>query len=143
MKQIHWILPLALALLLGGCQAKGDVAGYAADIKKAQEIAVIPYGATQETETLTEEAEIEAFAQGLALETWAWKPLPDQAEALGSFRFSQAGTQQLWQAAPGKLRPVGDLTLYRGGYVRLSLHHLALDFSIGADAAAYLEGFFA
>mgnify|MGYP005948530675 CR=1 FL=1 len=138
-----WIWFLVFMLLSGGCQVREDAAGYGADIKKAQEIAVIPFGETQETKVLTEEAEIEAFAQGLGLGTWAWKPLPDQAEALGSFRFSQAGTQQLWQAAPGKLRPVGDLTLYRGGYVRLSLHHLALDFAIGADAAAYLAGYLA
>lgn len=142
MKKSRCILLLALALLLGGCQGEGDAAGYAADIKKAQEIAVIPYGETQETKTLKEEAEIEAFVQGIALETWTCAPLPDQAEALGTFRFSQTETQKLWQAAPGKPRPVGALTLYSGGYVRLSLGDLTMDFAIGDDAAAYLEGFF-
>lgn len=82
-----WIWFLVFMLLSGGCQVREDAAGYGADIKKAQEIAVIPFGETQETKVLTEEAEIEAFAQGLELETWVWKPLPDQAATLGTFCF--------------------------------------------------------
>lgn len=138
-----WIWFLVFMLLSGGCQVREDAAGYGADIKKAQEIAVIPFGETQETKVLTEEAEIEAFAQGLELETWVWKPLPDQAATLGTFCFSQAETQKLWQSSPEKLRQVGVLTLYAGGYVRLTLHDLTLDFAIGADAAAHLARYLA
>ena len=138
-----WIWFLVFMLLSGGCQVREDAAGYGADIKKAQEIAVIPFGETQETKVLTEEAEIEAFAQGLELETWVWKPLPDQAATLGTFCFSQAETQKLWQSSPEKLRQVGVLTLYAGGYVRLTLHDLPLDFAIGEDAAAHLAGYLA
>ena len=143
MKRTRWIFLLALALLLGGCRAKGDAAGYEGDIKKAQEIAVIPYGESQETKIITEETEIEEFVKGLDLEAWIWKPLPHQAVPLGSFRLSKTETQKLWQASGERLRQMGTLTLYTGGYIRLTIAGLKVDFAIGNDAAAYLADYFA
>lgn len=137
-----WIWFLVFMLLSGGCQVREDAAGYGADIKKAQEIAVIPFGETQETKVLTEEAEIEAFAQGLELETWVWKPLPDQAATLGTFCFSQAETQNFGSPPRRSCARWGVLTLYAGGYVRLTLHDLTLDFAIGEDAGSAFGGIF-
>ncbi len=61
----------------------------------------------------------------------------------GHLLLFPAETQKLWQSSPEKLRQVGVLTLYAGGYVRLTLHDLSLDFAIGEDAAAHLAGYLA
>lgn len=101
-----WIWFLVFMLLSGGCQVREDAAGYGADIKKAQEIAVIPFGETQETKVLTEEAEIEAFAQGLELETWVWKPLPTKRQP-GHLLLFPSGNPKTLAVLPGEAAPGG------------------------------------
>lgn len=91
MQKLFFVLPAALALLLCGCQPPANTAVDARELKKAQQIEVIPAGATDATEIITGQGEIEDFVETLDVPGWVLESLPDGAEPIGVFQLSQSG----------------------------------------------------
>lgn len=143
MKKLFFVLPAALALLLCGCRAPADTAVDAQELKKAQQIEVIPAGETDAIETITDQQQIEDFVQVLDTSDWLPQSLPDGARALGSFRLSQEATRH-----PGEtehddtLHPIATLTLYDGGCLSADIAGASVAFSLPEEAAASLAAYF-
>ena len=143
MKKLFFVLPAALALLLCGCRAPADDAVDAQELKKAQQIEVIPAGETDAAATITDLQEIEDFVEVLDTSDWLPQPLPDGARALGSFRLSQETTRHLGEAEPdGTLYHTATLTLYDGGCLSADIAGASVAFSLPEEAAASLAAYF-
>ena len=144
MKKI-FISSLMLALLLCGCQSGGntDSSDFGDDLSKAQEIAVIPAGASDVSETITADEDIKAFIEALDLESWELKPLPEGAYEIGSFGLSQEETVKLGQdGSDGNLYDIASITLYDNSYVEFDVGGLDMTFEVSKAAADYLDGYF-
>lgn len=134
-------------MLLCGCQAdRGgtDVSGYYGELSKAQEIAVIPAGTSDIGETLTESQDMAGFVTALDMEHWELKTLPENAEAVGTFSFSQEETIKFGESATdGKLHYVCEMVCYEGiPYVTLKIAGLKMTFIVPDETAKYLAEYF-
>ena len=91
---------------LCGCQLRltlGDPFSWE-DLSKTQEVQVIPGGTGGAVQTITGEAELEAFVAGLEVEQWQLTGLPEGAEVSGAFRLTQLETLKLGQPAAERQR---------------------------------------
>ena len=134
-------------LLLCGCQAKNgstDVSEYYGELSKAQEIAVIPADTSDIEETLTESEDISSFTTALDIEHWELKTLPETAEAVGTFSFSQEETIKLGESATdGELHYVGEIVCYDEiPYITLKTIGLKMTFKVSDETAKYLTEYF-
>ena len=139
------ISSLMLALLLCGCQSGGntDSSDFGDDLSKAQEIAVIPAGASDVSETITADEDIKAFIEALDLESWELKSLPEGASEIGSFGLSQEETVKLGQNGTDEnLYDIASITLYDNSYVEFDVGRLDMTFEVSKAAADYLDGYF-
>lgn len=144
MQKLFFALPAMLALLLCGCQSPADTAVDAQELKKAQQIEVIPAGETDAIETITDRQEIEDFVQVLDTSGWLPQSLPDGAQPIGSFQLAQEATRH-----PGEtehddtLHDIATLTLYDGGLLELNMAGIGMGFSLPEAAANSLAAYFA
>ena len=143
MQKLFFVLPAALALLLCGCQPPANTAVDARELKKAQQIEVIPAGETDATEIITDQGEIEDFVETLDVPGWVLESLPDGAEPIGVFQLSQEATLHPGQAeTDGTLYDTAALTLYDDGWLTLETGGLDMAFSLQRETADNLAAYF-
>ena len=143
MQKLFFVLPAALALLLCGCQPPASTAVDARELKKAQQIEVIPAGETDATEIITDQGEIEDFVETLDVPGWVLESLPDGAEPIGVFQLSQEATLHPGQAETDEtLYDTAALTLYDDGRLTLETGGLDMAFSLQREAADGLAAYF-
>lgn len=146
MKKILIAMIMA-TMLLCGCQANNvstDVSEYYGELSKAQEIAVISADTSDIEETLTERQDIANFITALDTEHWELKTLPETAEAVGSFPFSQEETIKFGESATdGELHYVGEIVCYNEiPYITLKIVGLKMTFKVSDETARYLTEYF-
>lgn len=146
MKKILIAMIMA-TMLLCGCQANNvstDVSEYYGELSKAQEIAVICADTSDIEETLTERQDIANFITALDMEHWELKTLPETAEAVGSFPFSQEETIKFGESATdGELHYVGEIVCYNEiPYITLKIVGLKMTFKVSDETARYLTEYF-
>lgn len=146
MKKILIAMIMA-TMLLCGCQANNvstDVSEYYGKLSKAQEIAVISADTSDIEETLTERQDIANFITALDMEHWELKTLPETAEAVGSFPFSQEETIKFGESATdGELHYVGEIVCYNEiPYITLKIVGLKMTFKVSDETARYLTEYF-
>lgn len=146
MKKILIAMIMA-TMLLCGCQANNvstDVSEYYGELSKAQEIAVISADTSDIEETLTERQDIANFITALDMEHWELKTLPETAEAVGSFPFSQEETIKFGESATdGELHYVGEIVCYNEiPYITLKIVGLKMTFKVSDETARYLTEYF-
>lgn len=143
MQKLFFVLPAALALLLCGCQPPANTAVDARELKKAQQIEVIPAGETDATEIITDQGEIEDFVETLDVPGWVLESLPDGTEPIGVFQLSQEVTLHPGQAeTDGTLYDTAALTLYDDAWLTLETGGLDMAFSLQREAADSLAAYF-
>lgn len=94
MKKILLLLLMA-TMLLCGCyddNEKEDISDYSGELSKAQQITVIPVDTSHEMKILKESGELSEFISALDTERWELDELPETADVLGTFVFSQEET---------------------------------------------------
>ena len=146
MKKILIAMIMATTLLCG-CQANNvntDVSEYYGELSKAQEIAVISADTSDIEETLTERQDIVSFITELDMEHWELKTLPETAEAVGTFSFSQEETIKFGESATdGELHYVCGIVCYEEiPYITLKITGLKMTFKVSDETAKYLTGYF-
>ena len=127
---------------LCGCQLRltlGDPLSRE-DLSKTQEVQVIPGGTGDAVQTITGEAELEAFVAGLELEQWQLADLPEGAAVSGAFRLTQLEAQKLGQRAEDRQRlEICTLLAYEGlPCLTVEAAGLQLHFQIPPEAQAHL-----
>ena len=146
MKKLFIVVLMAMTFFCG-CQANNestDVSEYYGELSKAQEIAVIPTDASDAVETLTETKDIESFITMLDMEHWELKPLPQTAESIGMFSFSQEETIKFGEiATDGELHNVCEIVCYEEiPYITLKIAYLKMNFKVSDATAKYLNEYF-
>ena len=141
------IAVIMVTTLLCGCQANNestDVSEYYGDLSKAQEIAVIPADTSDIEETLTERKDIAGFIAALDMEHWEFKTLPQVAESVGTFSFSQEETIKFGESkTDGELHYVCEIVCYEEiPYITFKTAGLKMTFSVSDETAKYLMEYF-
>ena len=141
------IAVIMVTMLLCGCQVNNestDVSEYYGDLSKAQEIAVIPADTSDIEETLTESKDIASFIAALDMEHWELKTLPQVAESVGTFSFSQEETIKLGESATdGELHYVCEIVCYEEiPYITFNTTGLKMTFKVSDETAKYLIEYF-
>lgn len=124
---------LVMTLFLCGCQAKGksDVSDYSNALAKAQEISVLSADTLEELECITEEKEIENFTTKLDVETWESSELPEDANKVGIFSFSQEETGKAGQKKEDlKRQEVCTITLYDSQNMSFEIAGVSMIFEV-------------
>ncbi len=127
---------------LCGCQLRltlGDPFSWE-DLSKTQEVQVIPGGTGDAVQTITGEAELEAFVAGLEVEQWQLTGLPEGAAVSGAFRLTQLESRKLGQRAEDRQRlEICTLLAYEGlPCLTVEAAGLQLHFQIPPEAQAHL-----
>lgn len=143
MKKLFLVVVLCVGLICG-CQANNNSGGqYSDEVSKTQEIAVIPAGASDIIETITDKKDIEEFVLSLDMNEWEIGELPKSAEEVGTFGLSQEETIKLGQTeTDSELYDVCKIVVYDEAYVDFEIGGLNMTFAVSEDTASYLNGFF-
>lgn len=146
MKKLLLVALMAITLLCG-CQANNesdDVSEYYGKLSKAQEIAVIPTDTSDVVETLTESKDIASFITALDMEHWELETLPQTAELVGTFSFSQEETIKFGESATdGELHYICEIECYEEiPYITLKFTSLKMTFKVSDETAKYLTEYF-
>lgn len=134
---------LGLSLVaLAGCSNGSDSSLSASDLEKAQAIAVVdPDGNI--LQTITGQDNMEAFVNLLDIDHWDLEDVPESANIVGSFGFSQEKTIRLGEKSDGKLYDVAKLTLYDSHHIRIKVvHFIVADFAVPDKAYDALTKYF-
>ena len=147
MKKIVIAVIIMVTTLLCGCQVNNestDVSEYYGNLSKAQEIAVIPDDTSDIEETLTESKDIASFIAALDMEHWELKTLPQVAESVGTFSFSQEETTKFGKSATdGELHYVCEIVCYEEiPYITFKTAGLKMTFRVSDETAKYLTEYF-
>lgn len=133
-------------VLLCGCHANSeeDTSEYSGELSKAQEIAVLPADTSTATQVLAESEEITDFISALDMEQWELKTLPEEAELVGTFQFSQEKTIKFGESeTDGELYPVCELLCYEDiPYVTLEIDGMKMTFKVSETVMEYLADYF-
>ncbi len=146
MKKLLIVILMATAFFCG-CQVNNEstnVSEYSEELSKTQEIAVIPANTSDVEKTLTESKDIESFITALDMEHWELKTLPQTAESVGTFYFSQEETIKFGESATdGELHYVFEMVCYKEiPYVTLKMTRLKMTFKVPDETAKYLTEYF-
>lgn len=133
-------LLLFLLITLCACSAQNESDVSADDLKKAQAIAVTDADGNL-LQTITSNADIEAFVTALDIDHWSLADIPQDANPLATFGFSQEKTIHFGEKAnDGQLYDIGTLSLFDAPYLRMTILGFTFDFSIPDAAYDYLCG---
>ena len=133
-------LLLFLLITLCACSAQNESDVSADDLKKAQAIAVTDADGNL-LQTITSNADIEAFVTALDIDHWSLADIPQDAKHLATFGLSQEKTIHFGEKAnDGQLYDVGTLSLFDAPYLRMTILGFTFDFSIPDAAYDYLCG---
>lgn len=140
------IAVLMVTTLFCGCQANNestDVSEYYGELSKAQEIVAIPADTSGIEETLTESKDIASFMAALDMEHWEFKTLPQGAQSVGTFSFSQEETIKFVESkTDGKLHYVCEIVCYEDiPYITFKTAGLKMTFRVSDETAKYLMKF--
>ena len=146
MKKILLLLLMA-TMLLCGCHddnEKEDISGYSGELSKAQQITVIPADTSHEMKILKENVELSEFISALDTERWELDELPETADVLGTFVFSQEETVKFGESATdGELYQVCEMICYEEiPYITLKMAELEMTFKVSGETAEYLGDWF-
>lgn len=146
MKKILLLL-LVATMLLCGCyddNEKEDISDYSGELSKAQQIAVIPVDTSHEMKILKESGELSEFISALDTERWELDELPETADVLGTFVFSQEETVKFGESATdGELYQVCEMICYEEiPYITLKMAELEMTFKVSGETAEYLGDWF-
>jgi len=141
------IVVLIAAIFLCGCQVNDEstnVSEYYEELSKAQEIAIIPNDTSGIHKTLTESKDIESFITALDMEHWELRTLPQTAESIGTFYFSQEDTIKFGEnTTDGELHYVCEIVCYKEiPYITLKITELKMTFKVSDETAKYLTEYF-
>lgn len=134
---------IALCLLfLAGCKTMvpGENFDVGSDISKAQKI-VIQDASGKEKAVLTEEADIDAFADAVNVEGWKFEEVPEGLTPAGSFTLWQVETlTALIGGGEAKENEICTFRIYEdGNYLTIETGVIDIPFSIPQSAADYLR----
>jgi len=140
------LLPLAALLclaLLAGCQSltKVDVTFDADGFSKTQKI-VVSDAAGNEKAVLTDNADIDTFADAMNVDGWKFAELPEGLTEAGSFTLWQTETvTALIGEKEAKINEICTLRIYQDGdYLTIETVLIDISFSIPRKTADYLRG---
>lgn len=145
MKKSVMIMLTAVLVLLCGCQTgeDADTSDYKDDMAKAQEITVVSADTSEVLETMTAKEDIEDFVQTLRLDEWESKELPEGADPVGEFVFSQEETVKNGQTeTDGRLYDMAAVTLYEDSYIQFEISGLDMTFKVSQKTADDLNRYF-
>ena len=135
-----FLFVMAAGMMLCGC-GTDDVPG---QLEKAQEIRIYKDGSDECVQILDEASDMEKFVRQLNLEDWTEAPLPEQAEASGSFVLRQEETLKQGQRAEDReMEETCRIYFYRTeSFVRLEFAGLDLTFEVPEETAEALNTYF-
>ncbi len=147
MKKLLMIILLAATMILCACQVNNqstNVSDYLGELSKSQEISVIPANTSNATEILTDSEIIGDFITELDIDKWELKTLPQDAEILGTFCFSQETTIKFGQSKEDtEMRNICELKCYdKIPFIMLKFDHFDITFEISDKSAEYLKEYF-
>lgn len=145
MKKIGIGIIMILIFVLCSCQKKEqtDISDYKNDFAKAQEITVISAETSQIIKTITDKAKIDDFILALEIENWEFASLPNHADKIGSFDFSQEQTITFGKTNhDGTLSYIATITLYDRSFIVLNFLGLNVTFRVSENTADFLNGYF-
>ena len=142
-------LVLICCVLLSGCQGaeRAEASDYTEQFTKAQEIAVVPAGASEAAEILSGKEEQRKLLKELGLEEGIedWRPasIPQDAHETGSFVFSQEETIKFGETeTDGELSDICRISVYDVPYTSLELGKVTMTFEIPEETADKLNSYF-
>ena len=147
MKKIITAVIIMVTTFLCGCQVNNDstdVSEYYGNLSKAQEIVAIPADNSGIEETLTESKDITNFIAALDMDHWELKTLPQGAESVGTFSFSQEETIKFGESkTDGELHYVCGIVCYKEiPYITFKTAGLKMTFKVSDETAKYLAEYF-